>query len=481
MQEKNFYKAIVKNTGLFGISQLIKVFVRIFSNKVAAIFLGPIGIGILGLLENVLQLISSTTSFGIPESSVREIAILEQANDTRKSKRLVKIIYKWAMASGFVGLIICTLFSSRINAVVFENEISQVWIILLSLYFLFSSITNIRMAVLKAKRKTILIVKYNICSAITSASIAAIGYYFLRISGVIPVVLLMALFNFLLSLYFTKEEKVSNGALSLKQVYNEGLPMAKLGVLLSVSVIFGQLCFYIIRLFLKSNYSFEVLGIYQVSNTVLVGYLGMVFSAMTNDFYPRLCNYENDKSNFNNLINDQTEFALLIVVPSILLLYLIAPKLIELFYSREFLDVLSVLKVGLIAVVLKSIIWPIGFIPLVKGEKRIFLIQNLIGDTAYLFASIGFFYYFGLLGLGLAMVFMFIVSGLYNYYVAIQFYNIKFRKKTVNVIFISMLISVLAMVIVLSSGFTTFNYKILALLLISIFYSLSRLKKSIYQ
>lgn len=83
MSQQSFHRIIFKSTGLFGVSQFIKIAVKLISNKVAAIFLGTAGIGMIGLLENILALIQGFTSLGIASSSVREVALL---NDNPKKK-----------------------------------------------------------------------------------------------------------------------------------------------------------------------------------------------------------------------------------------------------------------------------------------------------------------------------------------------------------------------------------------------------------
>ncbi len=473
----SFYKIIFKNTGLFGVSQLITTLVRLFSNKVAAIFLGPIGVGIIGLLENVLGLIRGFTNFGISDSSLRDIALVEQ--DSLKSQRLIKIVYKWALATGVLGAIVVLIFAKQINDVVFEGKTRYVWIISLSIYFVFTAISSIKIAVLQAKKRITSIIKYNISVAVLSSITAAIGYYFYGIHAIIPVVVLTSLNAFLLSLYFTRNIKVTMNTITMRQAYIEGLPMAKLGLLLSASVVFGQLCFYSIRWFLLKYYSYEILGLYQVSNAILVGYLGLIFVAMSNDFYPRLCNYENESKSFNNLVNDQTELALLLVVPTVLVLYLIAPFLVTFLYSKDFLSVLNILKIGLIAIILKAIVWPIGFITLIKGNKLLFFKQNLLGDSINVIASILFFYYFGLIGLGMAMVAMFIVSGVYNYYLVNKYYNFKFRQGTLKTIMVSLFIGLVVVIIVLTTTFKNFNVYLIIVTLLSLLYSLFQLKNKL--
>lgn len=483
MSQNSFHKIIFKNTSLFGVSHAVKIIARIVTNKVAAIFIGPVGIGIIGILENIIGLIQGFTNFGIAQSSVREIALISDGVTENKAKEnwLLKIIYQWAIATGLLGALVALIFSKYISLEIFSTTHFNIWVLLLSLYFIFSAVSSIRLAVLQAKKKVEVIVKFHIVSAIFISVLSTIFYYLWDVKGIIPVFLCSSFIQFLYSIYLTKDIKTSSEKIQLKQVFNEGLPMARIGLLLSVSVIFGQICFYIIRWFLKEYYSFDTLGIYQVSNTFLVGYLGLVFAAMSNDFYPRLCNYENDKSNFNALVNDQTELALFIVVPAIMGLYAIAPFLIKILYTEAFLDVLLILKIGLVAVILKAIVWPIGFIPLIKGNKSLYLKQNLLGDGVNLLASLSFFYYFEYLGLGLAMLTMFIVSGFYNYYVAVKLYGFKFRKNTLRVIGFSILMGIVAVISISYTGFIKFNYPFIILTIITAVYSIKHIRAKVFR
>lgn len=477
----SFYKIIFKNTGLFAVSQVIGIAARLVCNKVAAVYLGTAGIGIMGLIDNILRLVHSVTNFGIAVSSVREIAVLEQeaSHSNIKTERLIKIIYKWALATGFLGLLVFVVFSKYISNLIFETDSNYFWIIILSSCFLFNAISSMRLAVLQAKKKVKKIVLYNICSSVLTSIVAVLGYYVYGIKGIIPIIVLSGIINFILSVYFTKSIQVSKTKIPLKQIFNEGLPIAKLGLLLSSSAIFGELCFYIIRWFLKEHYSFEVLGIYQVGNTFLVGYIGLVFAAMSNDYYPRLCNLDNDKIQFNNLVNDQTELALLIIVPAVLILYVMAPYLVPILYTEDFLDVLLILKVGLLSIILKAVVWPIGFIALTKGNKKLFLKQNVLGNIINLIFSLLGFYYFGLLGLGIAMVIMFAVSGIYNYFTVAKYYNFKYRKNTLQIMFISLIICLLVLVVFTFFSFEGFNTVLFTMAFLSSIYSALQLKSKL--
>lgn len=476
MKEKSFHKTIFKNTGLFGFSQVLKILVRVVTNKFAAIFLGVTGIGVIGFLENILTLIRSVTDVGMTQSSVREVAL---SKENFQSQRLLQILYRWSWISGLIGTAVMTLFASQFSLLVFDDESYALWFVLLSLYFLFTSVSAIRLAVLRGKNKVITIVKYEIVGAVITSLLAIPLYYFFGIKGIIPVFLITSLIGFLASLYFTRDIQILQSKVPLKDFMKEVSPMVKLGFLLSMNMVFWQLSTYVIRWFLKDTASIETLGIYQVSNTFLVSYLGLIFTTMSNDYYPRLCNYQEDEKSFTNLVNDQTELALFLVVPAILLLYLIVPTLIPLLYSSEFLEVLSILQIGLFSVILKTVVWSIGYIPLVKGNKKMFFKQTVFGDVLNMLLSIVLFYYYGLQGLGIAITTMFVISGIYTYQGVSRVYGFKFRADTKKVISMSLLFGIIGTFSVFLFGFTWKNPVLIFVLFISIGYSIWHLRNKL--
>lgn len=70
-RRKNIYRTIVKATGLFGGTQVFTILCSIIKTKLVAIWLGAEGVGIIGLYNNTVEMISSLTRLGIGTSSVR--------------------------------------------------------------------------------------------------------------------------------------------------------------------------------------------------------------------------------------------------------------------------------------------------------------------------------------------------------------------------------------------------------------------------
>jgi O-antigen/teichoic acid export membrane protein len=480
MHNKNFHYSILKSTQFFGFSQLIRIVAKIIVNKFAAVFLGPIGIGIIGLLENLLSIIYGIVSFGIPVSSVREIAILsDELNDKESESRKIKIINYWSLFSGILGGILFSVISYFFFIDFYPKEASYFWFLSLFFYFLFFSLYMTKMSILQGKREFKKMVTIEIWNSILHMIFALFCYYFFRINGIAIAILFSSLFSCLLISYLTCNSTRITIAVSLKQAFTEGLPMMKLGLILSIGGLINQFTYYFIRLFLKDFLSFEALGIYQVSQTILIGYLSIIFVVMSNDYYPQLCKLESDKNTFEKYINQQTQFALYLVVPMVLGMYLFASDLIKILYSTAFLEVLLVLKIALLGLILKTIAWSIGFISLVKGNKKLFFKQNIISDLINFLCSVILTYYFGFIGLGIAFSFVFIASLAYNFYTVHKYYQFQFSNETKQVILISIFFGFAALISLLWFEMSYRNPLILALFMISVIYSFLKLKNKL--
>jgi O-antigen/teichoic acid export membrane protein len=110
--KENSHKTIIKATGIFGFAQAMKMIIGVIGSKCVAVFLGPIGIGTVGLLNNTIAIIGSLTSFGINITSVREVSLANAENDDIKFSERFIVLQRWSFFIGIFGAIITIFFQS---------------------------------------------------------------------------------------------------------------------------------------------------------------------------------------------------------------------------------------------------------------------------------------------------------------------------------------------------------------------------------
>lgn len=474
------YRSIVKATGVFGTMQVFRTLISVVSSKFVAVYLGPVGFGLLSLLNNAVNIIVAITNFEFLTVATREVALVSNSEDDSQLSKTIALLQRMAVVVGVLGAIVCLLFSKLLSTLTFGNADKQHWFIILSFYLLITSFSNARMAVLQGVNNIKTLAICNVIAAFITAIGTVIIYYFLRIEGIIWVMLYSSIVLFLVTFYFTRQYKLSVNSFGFKEFYHNSSPIFKFGFFMSVNLILGQICNFGIRLYLNdSGASSQILGYYEVSSVILINYLGLIFNAMSYDFYPKLVAICNDNEKVKQSVNHQIEIALILVTPGIIFLYIATPFLIELLYTKDFSSTFLILKTALFSVILKAVIFPLGYIVLVKGDKKLFFKQALFSDFLNLVLSIGLYKYYGLLGLGIAYFLNYAIYAVYVYKMVNKHYNFSFVQSCRKVIGVSLSIGVFAIVIIYTFEQLYMYILTSILFLISFFYSYKELNHRI--
>jgi O-antigen/teichoic acid export membrane protein len=454
--------------------------VGIVSAKFVALFLGTTGIGLVGLLQNTLAIISSITGFGINISGVRMVALARVSKDEQEFSKTVLVLKRASVATGILGVMLTLILAKPLSIWTFGSADYTNWFLILSVNFIFSSLAVNYMMLLQGTRSMKAIAVSTVVYAVMVTSVTLPIYYFLKLDGIVSVLVLTSVLNFVVNWLFARQIKIIPVQVGFKETIMRSKELIQLGFLLSINVIFGQITAYLLKLYFNFQYATEsILGLYVVATTLLITYVGMIFSAMSTDFYPRLSTVQTDNSKVTEMVNDQIEVALLLITPLIVIFYFLAPVLITVLYSEAFLGVVLILEWALLAIIVKAIIWPLAFIILAKGEKKLYFQQEILGDAMNIIFTIIGFYYLGLLGIGLAMLFNYLVYGIYVFYVVNKKFQFEFRKNTLLLMVKSIFIGLTAGIAVSFLDYPN-AYVVLAILsIISLYYSFIELNKRI--
>jgi len=449
-KQTSAHKSILKSTGVFGSVKLFKIFSSIITTKFAAIYLGPSGVGILGLLKSVIGLIASITSFGFSITGIKEIAkhsTAENQNNEELEKTITTLKY-FALSISVIGCLVTVIFSKKLSLIIFKNTNDYLWVILLSLNYFFVNYNIFLGAILQGLRKIKLIAWSGIVSSILIVVSTIPCYYWLGLKGIVPAILLANFLGLLVNIFFVKKIKLSKTTIGFTDFFQKAKELYKLGFLLSLNVIFGFITKFLIKLYLENYGASEAtLGYYEASIVILTSYFGIIFSSMSIDYYPKLTSIRNSNRDIQKLVNKQIEIALLLVTPLIVIMYTFSKIVLNLMYSNAFEKVETIFIYGLLAIVFKAIIWPLGFIILAKDDKRQYFYQELFGDFVNIMLSILLYRWLGLLGLGLALFLNFGFSITYIYHFIHKKYQFEFDKEVIVIFFISILLASLACVV----------------------------------
>src|SRR5260221_153022 len=343
-KKQSSYRQIFKATSLFGGVQVVSVITGILRSKFVAIFLGPVGMGISSLLVTAVTMINTISGMGLNFSAVRDIAIANESGDTRRLSSTLFVFKRWLWISCLIGSALLICFSPLLSQYTFGNR-NYTWsFIILSLMLIFTTLTNGNTALLEGTRNLKYTAKSSVIGSFTGLFIAVPLYYFWGIKGIVPALVIGAGIAYLVSVFFSRKIKLSPVYVSKMETIEIGGEMAKLGLIMVAAQLIGFIVIYIINTFIRSKGGLADVGLYQAATSLTNQSIGLIFSSMGIDYYPRLAAVCEDKKKVKEMVNQQGLITTLIAAPILIVLIVFAPVFIHILLSKDFYPISNVIR-----------------------------------------------------------------------------------------------------------------------------------------
>jgi PST family polysaccharide transporter len=382
--------------------------------KVLALLLGPAGIGLVGLYTASTDLIGTITGVGIGSSGVRQIAEATGAKDEKKIARTIIALRRSSVTSGALGMLVVLALCVPLSRLTFGDRQHTWGMALMSLTLLFVGISAGQIALLQGLRKIKDLAWSRALGALfgTLATIALI--YLLREDGIVPYLVVVSAFGILTSWWYARRIRVKPVRMSLQETWRESKELLGLGSAFMVSALLTAGVAYASRIFILYTLGKDAVGLYQATWTLSTLYVSFVLNAMATDFYPRLTAVAKDNDAVNRMVNEQTEMGLLIAIPGVLATITLAPWVLSVFYSGEFISATGIIRWQILGIGLRVASWPLGFVQLAKGKGTIFLLTELAASTLHIALLVVGLRLFGLDGVGIsfALLYVFYTAGM---------------------------------------------------------------------
>lgn len=410
LKEKASYKNIFKATSLFGGVQIIDVFINLVRGKIIAVLLGPAGMGLNGLFVSSVTMINNIAGLGLNYSAVRDISKSSESGDIEKLSRTLRIYKRWLFASALLGLIAVVLLSPLLSHIAFNNGEYTWAFMLLGFMVLFNILASGNSSLLQGTRNLKWYAINSLTGTLVALLVSAPLFFFFGVKGIVPALILSALVTYMLSLFYTSKVKTTEVKVSWKETFTGGMDMVKLGVAMMLATSIGSLTGYLLNNFIINSGSVADLGLYQAGMSITSQSIGLVFSAMAIDYYPRLSAVSEDNSKVREMVNQQGEITLLIATPILLLLIIATPVVIQILLSKEFLPITGFIRMLAFGMMFKAASYSIGAISFAKGNKKVFFfLEGIYSNVSMLLFSIIGYMTDGLAGLAWAFLFAHLV------------------------------------------------------------------------
>ena len=339
-----------------------------------------------------------------------EISEYYDAGDAAQTAHYVKVVRGWCLLTALLGMLVCVILGPFLNYATFSWGDHTLHFVLLAPAIGMLAITGGETAILKGARQLGSLALVQVMASLASLAIAIPIYYIFNQTGIVPVIVLMAFVTMCATLWFS--QRVFPWQLrGTKGILGEGMEMVRLGVAFTLAGIVGSGAEMFVRSYLNVVGNLDMLGLYNAGYMLTITYAGMVFSAMESDYYPRLSSVNHDVIATNQVVNRQMEVSLLIVAPMLTALIALLPLLIPQLFTSEFLPVVPMAQVAVLAMFFKVLTMPVAYITLARGLAMTYLALEAVYFLVFAVLVVLGYQLWGLLGTGVAIT----VAHLFDY------------------------------------------------------------------
>lgn len=476
--QKSDYRSIFKATAILGVVQLFNIIIGIARNKVAALLLGPSGIGIIGLLISATSTVSGFTNCGISTSVVKNISIAYEKKDKSNLGKTLYVFRRLLYFTGLIGLILTILLCDVLSNWLFGNSSYAVSIACLSISLLLTQMSDGYITILKGCRKINYYAKANVFGNLLSLVITIPLYCFLNVNAIVPVLIISNICTLLFAYIFQSKLQLQYFKPTQKESIYIAKDITNAGLAIAFSNVFPILAAFIIRSSISGKGGIVDVGYFSAGFAILNGYVGMIFTAMASDYIPRLSGVVDDNLKCKDAINNQLQLSFLILLPLLSMLIIFSYLVVNILYSKDFYPMVGMVIWGALGMLFKTLNWCYGVLLIPKRDNRPYLVFSILSAVLYLILSVVLYYLWGVVGLGIAFMFSngldFIPAFIFIY----RKYNIPVKSE-VWLLFVActvILISLICINYFVNNKFLMYSLQSL-ILLGTIIYSLYKLNK----
>lgn len=403
--------AAVRAGMITAVSQVFVTFAGFMKNKAAAIYLGPAGLGMMGLLISAAGLISAISSMGLGSSAIREVAA--SRHDPDLVARTIAVLRRLTWFTGLSGAAVSLVLAEPISILTFGDD-SKAWAFrFLSVYILLMQLSSGQAALLRGMGMVKQLAFQSI--AVSAVSLVAAWCLFAALgeAGVVPMIVTGGLISLTGTWLFARRFGSPGARVSTPEAIREGRVMIRIGAAFMLSSLLSSLSAYILGIIVHRTGGAEMNGFYQAAWATSSAAGAFVLTAMAQDYYPRLSAAANGDHHPFHLVNGQIVAGAAMAIPVLAILAAASEWLVPLLFSHEFASTAHALPWFILGTFGRVVSWPMGYYFVARGESMLFLLSEILACLLQVAFAAFLIPELGVLGAGLTFVAVYFVFALF--------------------------------------------------------------------
>lgn len=404
------YRQILRSSSIIGGASVINILVGLLRIKVAAVLLGPAGIGLIGLLTSLAGTAAAVAGLGVGNVGTRQIAEAVGHNDAAAIVAARRALFWGTLVLALAGAgVFCALRDLLALRVLGDASLAgDVGWLALAVGLTVAAASQ--SALLNGMRRIGDLARISVLSALLSTLLGVGALLLWGQGGLMAFVIAAPLASFLLGhVYVARLPKLPMSRTPIPELVGQWRTLVALGAAFMVAGLVGAFGQLLLRTLVQRQLGADALGYFQAASMISLTYIGFVLTAIGTDYYPRLTAAIHDHAAVNRMVNEQTEVALLLAGPVFLAMISLAPWVIELLYSKSFHPAADVLRWMVLGDILKVASWPLGFIILAAGDGRTFMLTESLAMGVFVLLTWVGLPLMGVVATGVAFLCLYVV------------------------------------------------------------------------
>lgn len=371
------YGQILKTTAVFGSVKIFSVLIGLFKAKIIAIFLGPAGMGVFNLINYPVTLFSQFSGLGISTSGIREVA---QTQDEQQLSETAEVIKYWNRTLGIIGSLILFALAPWVSKLSFGHD-SYTWAFqILSVVVFLTNLGSEYEVLLRGRRETKLVAKAGFYSSLAGFIASIPFYYAFGTTGIVVVILITSITLAGVNYMYARKLNIRTYKIPYWTIFQKGKNMASIGFFIVMGDLIYVTIITFVNVYIRGIGGIDDVGFFQACLQITQSSINVILLAMAADYYPRLSSVQGNEKVTSKLASEQAEIASLICCPLLVCLIVIAPLVIRILLSNDFVHIQTSIRFFLIGTMFRLPVWAMTFVLLANGKTKLYVFTVILSN-----------------------------------------------------------------------------------------------------
>lgn len=378
-----------------GGASVITMLTALARGKVVALLLGPAGVGMMGVLNQLTSVLTQIFGFGLGSSAVKFVANSEDSvRDARE-----RIVHDFSRKLSVIGGCFTMIMALPLCFITFGSLDSLMLVLIAGLAVPLGIISMALGSLLQARGDMKAVARTQIIGAIAAF---LIGVPLIWLGGTWGLALSVVISSACPLWIISRQLKLRNSPwVGIMAAQDTQAPLIEMGFALVGTTIIAQLASYASRVIVVNQVGIISGGYYQAAFSIAGTIPGFIFSAMSTDFYPRVSGAKTENEALD-ITDRQIKAGIIMAAPFFIGLVLFGKELLSLFYTPQFWGAQDILLWMIWGVACRLVSWPLGYWLLARSSPgQLFWLESA-GALIVTLLTMILVPMFGLAGAGVA-------------------------------------------------------------------------------